>query len=490
MNRNSLPAVLAGLCATVLLAAGCSGDDGKGPAQDSRGASAPAPPTSSSQPAHRDTGEVNRNDVNGDGKADVVVNGWYKYPKTGGEWFNNRFIAFASPSGPDPARAFRLAEDFAKPDPRIESSAIFQDRSVQFTGDLDDDGHADIVVRNRLSHRSGASTRDQRIVWGGPKGATGVTRLPSENDDAIATGDFDGDGALDLLTLAEPSSDYDRRPQPATILHGPLSRDGGAPRTTTSVDVGHDGWVPVAHTVVGDFDGDGRDDLVTKAEYDEEDARFEDEDMPDVADAEFYRGTPQGLQEAGSVPGITSDDSGRPEVVPIAAGDFDGDGHGDVLGRVSYDEAVAVYGSADGPGHGRAATSLGTVPLTDPVVGDVDGDGRDDVAAQSRGRDRRIGQVAVLLGGADGLSADRILRIDRRSIGLGGSPQHSGDRDFFGWDVYLADLDTDGRDELLIGTFGFNKPRKDAGYWILHGTKTGPSTIDRHFVRTKDFGAD
>ncbi|MER5185238.1 VCBS repeat-containing protein [Streptomyces sp. NPDC002896] len=188
MKRHSLPAVLTGVCATALLAAGCSGDDGTGSAQQPKPASAP----SSSEPANRDTGEVNRDDVNGDGRSDVVVNGWYKYPKTGGEWFNNRFIAFASPSGLDPTRAFRLSEDFAKPDPRIDSSAIFQDRSVQFTGDLDDDGHADIVVRNQLSHRSGKYTRYQRIVWGGPKGATGVTELPSETDDAIATGDFDG----------------------------------------------------------------------------------------------------------------------------------------------------------------------------------------------------------------------------------------------------------------------------------------------------------
>ncbi|MGI3223112.1 hypothetical protein ACRJ4B_03135 [Streptomyces sp. GTA36] len=87
-----------------------------------------------------------------------------------------------------------------------------------------------------------------------------------------------------------------------------------------------------------------------------------------------------------------------------------------------------------------------------------------------------------------GLNAARTVKIDRHTIGLGGSPQHEGDRDFFGWDLHIADLDTDGRDELLIGTFGFNKPRKDAGYWILRGTKSGPSTTDRRFIKTKDFG--
>jgi hypothetical protein len=178
--------------------------------------------------------------------------------------------------------------------------------------------------------------------------------------------------------------------------------------------------------------------------------------------------------------------SGGPE-----PGNFDGDGRADILARRGYSEAVAVYGSGEGPGRGRAAGELGKLEATDAdadAIGDVNGDGHDDIATRSPGDDRRIGQVAVVLGGKDGLSAARTVTIDRYAIGLGGSPQHAGDRDRFGWDLYLADLDTDGRDELLIGTFGFNKPRKDAGYWILRGTRDGPSMTDRRFVKTKDFG--
>ncbi|MDX2556439.1 FG-GAP repeat domain-containing protein [Streptomyces stelliscabiei] len=477
--RPRCPAVVVVcLCLSTLLVTGCSDGGGK---------PTPLPPPSLTQ---RDDGEVNRDDVNGDGYGDEVVNGWYKEPKSGGDWHNNRFVALAASGGTKPGKAFRLAERYAKPDPQVTSAPIEYDRSAQFTADLDDDGYADVVVRNRLSHPNGKFTPDQRIVWGGPDGPMGATKLPADVLRAIAAGDFDGDGALDLLTLAEPGSEYDDTPQPAAVLYGPLSREGGVPRRTWSADVGQGGWAYMAHAVVGDFDGDGRDDLVTKAAYDEEDVRLEDGMPKDVVDAVLHRGTARGLKLAGAVPGITAQAPGLGDgAIPVAAGDFDGDGCADILARQGYRQAVAVYGSGKGPGRGRTETGLGTLDLVGALaVGDVDGDGRDDIATQSSGDDRRIGQVTVVTGGDDGLSASRTVMIDRYAIGIGGFPQHEGDRDFFGWDLYLADLDTDGRDELLIGTFGFNNPRKDAGYWILHGTKDGPSKTNRRFVRTKDFG--
>ncbi|MFE9644356.1 hypothetical protein ACFYO0_09545 [Streptomyces sp. NPDC006365] len=315
---------------------------------------------------------------------------------------------------------------------------------------------------------------------GGPDGPAGATKLPTDVLPATAAGDFDGDDALDLLTLAAPGGDADLKPQHVTVLHGPLNRDGGAPRSTSTLDVGYGGWASIAHTVVGDFDGDGRDDLVTKAEYDEEDVRFE-EDMPDdVLDAAFYRGTAKGLEPAGDVPGITGQGA-----TPVTTGDFDGDGRDDILARRddgdTVDQPFAVYGSGKGPGRGRSAGGgLGLRMGVGVAVGDSNGDGRDDVAALSL----KGAPVAVLLGSKGGLSASRTLRIGRSSIGLKRPPQ--GYDDDFGWDLHLTDLDTDGRDDLLIGMTGGYK--QDGGYWILHGTVDGPSTTDRRFVKAKDFG--
>ncbi|WP_371572617.1 FG-GAP repeat domain-containing protein [Streptomyces sp. NBC_01314] len=473
------------LCVAAVVAA-CSSEGGnKGSSEETPSGPAPA----WSAPARQDQGGVNRRDFNGDGKDDALVNGWYKHPKTGGKWYNNRFVALASPSGLDPAKAVRLAHRWAKPDPRLTSAPAYQDRSAQFTGDLDDDGHADVVVDNVLSSPDGKYTSNRRIVWGGSKDAAGATVLSRSIAKPIGTGDVDGDGALDLLTLDEAVSDsgHQGKRQYATVLHGPFNRSHATPRTTTRIDVSHEGWVPVVHTAIGDFDGDGRDDLVTKAQYDEEDARFEDDDMPEVDGSSYYRGTEKGLSEAAPVPGIRAEDTSSGGE-PLVAADFNGDKRVDLLTGNTGGTHV-VYGSKQGPGQGRSTTDLHRLHLSRAVTGDINGDGYADLATESLGEDRRIGRVSVRLGTPDGLTTETPTRIDRYSIGLGGKPTHSGDRDEFGWDLVLCDLDADGRDELLIGTFGFNTPRKEAGYWVLAGTKDGPSVTDRRFVKTMDFGS-
>jgi hypothetical protein len=482
VNGTSSAAALMAL--GVLLLTGCSeGDEGRSGAESSPSATCPSaePPAAGG----RDDGPVNRGDVDGDGHADAVVNGWYPAAEQDGPvWRNNRFVLRAAAGGPEPAEAFPLTECHAENESSSSVTPIGNDQSVQLVGDLDDDGHADVLVRG-LFTLDGGFGGEQRIIWGGAEGPVGATDLPAGTEPAAGVGDFDGDGALDLLTLAATGGES----QPAAVLHGPLARDTGEPRAASETDVGYAGWASITDVVVGDFDGDGRDDLVTRATYDEEDTRLE-EDVPDgVLDATFYRGTPEGLEPGGAVPGITASRPGLGDgAIPLAAGDFDGDGHDDLFaGRDEGPGSVVVHGSAEGPGQGRAVAEWEDwhAQLT-TAVGDVNGDGVDDLATfHSANRDD--GQVTVALGGADGITADRMATVTPSDVGVtdvaDGPPDHH-----FGWDLHFADLDTDGRDDLLVGTFGAGERPEDAGYWILPGTPEGPSTADGRFVATRDAG--
>ncbi len=133
----------------VLLLAGCSGDGGD--AGRSGGGPSPSATCPSSGPPEvgsRADGPVNRDDVDGDGHTDAVVNGWYQEEERDSPtWRNNRFVLRAAAGGPEPATAFGLTDCYAEHESQSSTTPIGSDLSVHLVGDLDDDGYADILVR-------------------------------------------------------------------------------------------------------------------------------------------------------------------------------------------------------------------------------------------------------------------------------------------------------------------------------------------------------
>ncbi|WP_189322047.1 hypothetical protein [Streptomyces flaveus] len=122
----------------------------------------------------------------------MVVNNWDMELKAGGWWHNNRFVVFAAPGGTEPGSAARLTGRYVKPDPARTPYPFANDQSTQFTGDLDDDGHADVVVRNAVLRGA-----EQHVIWGGPDGPAGATKLPANVLPATAAG---------TLTATAPST--------------------------------------------------------------------------------------------------------------------------------------------------------------------------------------------------------------------------------------------------------------------------------------------
>jgi hypothetical protein len=332
--------------------------------------------------------------------------------------------------------------------------------------------------------------------------------------DAIAIGDFNGDGADDLATAAPGHSSSDGAHSGCGVVVVRFSvpaiglEEGGPSHAISQEAVGnpdpaeeHDAFGRAL--AVCDFDGDGHDDLAVGVPG-------ESLGPADSAGAvEIRYGSSAGLsavaaqfltQESGAIPGDS--EPGDFFGGALACGRFDGDAFADLAigiwdesfldgspGELSGAGAVVVLrGSAAGVRtDGVALFHQGLDGLEDTVgsfdyfgaalaVGDFDGDGFDDLAIGAPGEDNSNddvggrGAIHVLFGGATGLSADDEEFWTESE--LGGSSE---DGDHFGGALAAGDFDGDGFDDLAIGVPDEDLPEmEDAGQLIaLYGSAGG-----------------
>ncbi len=238
---------------------------------------------------------------------------------------------------------------------------------------------------------------------------------------AMAAGDFNGDGRADAVATSEAANTV------SVLLNGTLD-EGNANDGIPTFGVGVPFAVGTGPTAVavGDFDGDGRYDLAVVNQADNTVSVLRNTTAPAAASFAFAAKvdlavgtTPRGL----------------------AVGDLNGDGRTDFAVTNSGGNSVSVLENTTVPG---AATPT-FAPKQDATVGsgprglvaaDFDRDGRADLAAANSGGN----SVAVLENATTSV--------------IGFAPQLSLPVGSFPVSVAAADLDGDGKPDLVVLNFG------------------------------------
>lgn len=317
-------------------------------------------------------------------------------------------------SGPDGTDTLRDIEAVRFSDGTIQLRAVARD--------FDGDGKSDILFDSTAADPA-SRILAQWHVNGGTFDHGGNFASVDSAWSIAATGDFDGDGRADLL--------WHRPDGTAAIWLLDSSGTGGASGGTI--------YQPAAGQAfdiagVGDFNGDGRADILfSRVEH------FAGQDYRTVS-----------LWEMDGLGGIGGGFVSAVDVSwsIVGTGDFDGDGRSDILWR-NADSTLAVWRM-----DGTTVLGGGSVyrPGTDWTVagiGDFDGDGRSDILLQDS-----TGIIA-------GWRMDGSTVLEARTI----------DNHVAGWRVAaVGDYDGDGRADILWQQLPVSgQGHTETQVWTMHG---------------------
>ena len=305
--------------------------------------------------------------------------------------------------------------------------------------DVVERAHADIISRNSatnewFAYRSNGTSFSRGSVgtW-----ASGV------NFAGTMTGDFNGDGLTDVVAQ-NPNNNrwFVGIMSPTGLMNGSWG----------------DSWTNFGNYtnfLVGDFNGDGRDDV----------AGFE------IATGQWRLGLSTGTTFTDAVwgnPWSTSVTWGA-----VKAGDFDGDGDTDI---VAANTATGQFFITRSTGAGFARQSWGTAigslaNFADFVVGDFDGDGDDDLGYRNVTTTGNAGAWSLVIDEVNGLNGT----IRTNNAGINNERQYR--------NAVVGDFDGNGKDDIaiqdvasknwfvLISRNGDSNPRRYANWAdsLLHG---------------------
>jgi D-alanyl-D-alanine carboxypeptidase len=393
------------------------------------------------------------------------------------------------------------------------------------SGDFDGDGYDDLAIGMPQATAAGASgagkvallkgsfgeiktkTASPRTIVQGNGAIPSVPEAADGFGHSLAVGDFDRDG-YDDLAIGVPWEDYDGKINAGmvAVVYGSAAglntgKAQGWHQDTSGVPGGGESYDAFGQSLaVGDFDGDGYDDLAIGIPGED----VEDRSAVDAGGVVILYGSQGGLSTSGS----RYFQQSEPSSVPGAAESGDAFGWSLVAGRFDNDDyddlAIGVPGEdVDGIEdagmvcviHGSSAgldPDFRTLSITDDsfnassfcepgdmvgyalAAGDFNDDGIDDLAVGAPGENYQsvvdVGSVLVVYGAASGLTDTGSQHFYESTSGIGTSEY----RDSFGAALAAGDFNGDGYAELAISITGEDSTVINEGaVVIIAGTSDG-----------------
>lgn len=381
-------------------------------------------------------------------------------------------VAYGGASGPDTADRQVISQSSAGIPGGSEQGDRFG--AALASADFDLDGYADLAVLAAGENDNGPMTAGEvTLVYGSAAGLSSRAVRFAQGAMTLSTGDFDRNGRTDLAVGRGGS----------LVVYGDLA---AGDLTGTIIRTGQgEGETATVSTAAADFTGDGYADLAIGVVW----PPIDGED--DWIRLNVYPGSDGGVA---TTPAFSSTDV---RTTSLAAGDVDGDGKADLVAGVpsaTGGEVRVFRGTASGvaPATVIDQDTAGVPGTQEPndgfassvAVGDVNGDGRADVAAGAPQED--IGAVAdagaatVLYGGPGGLTGTGAQQFSQNTAGVPGGAEQD---DAFGGAVALADLNGDGKGDLTAGAPGENGT--EGALYMFDGTASGATTTG-----VRAFGSD
>jgi hypothetical protein len=293
--------------------------------------------------------------------------------------------------------------------PKVDFAASSNPWGVAL-GDVDGDGKRDMVVAissgtNLVSVYRNTSTPG---FINATSFAPAVNFPAGDNPSGVAIGDLDGDSKSDMVAVN--TSSFTISVFRSTSTPGNVSFEPKVDFATGSGPF---------RVVIGDVDGDGKPDLAV--------------DDYDSNSVSIFRNT----STSGSIsfePGVNFTTGAKP--YSVAIGDVDGDGKLDLTTPNRLSDTVSVFRNTSIPGNVSFELKADFATASEPsdvLVGDVDGDGKAEIAVTNQNSNI----VSVLLNTSNPGSISFAQRVD---FSTGINP--------FG--IALGDLDADGKADLAV----------------------------------------